>query len=147
MMLFHEYFRLTGIVEVELPMDEKLRNIEETEKAKRKILEDRRRGIIGSGFIVDTSTSSGYRRVDQKGKQRGKRKNAEESKSNANEAIKSLAVLPGYGNYNANFAQHRPTRELKESVTGTLGSVGKKLELSSDDIVMEKFKKRFQHRR
>ena len=33
---------LTGIVEVELPLDEKLRNIEETERAKRKILEERR---------------------------------------------------------------------------------------------------------
>ena len=61
---------LTGIVEVELPLDEKLRNIEETERAKRKILEDRRRGVLGAGFIVDTSSDKGYRRLDQKSKKR-----------------------------------------------------------------------------
>jgi hypothetical protein len=36
---------LTGIVEVQLPMDYKLKNIEETERAKNKMLEKTRRGL------------------------------------------------------------------------------------------------------
>ena len=42
---------LTGIVEVELPMDEKLRNIEETEAAKKKILSERMRCLPACGYV------------------------------------------------------------------------------------------------
>jgi hypothetical protein len=134
---------LTGIVEVELPLDEKLRNIEDTERAKRKILDERRRGVLGSGFIVDTSSDKGYRRLDQKSKKRSRKPEGPVSESS-----KRLSVLPGPGNFNANFVQHRPTREVKESATGgPLGSAGRRPELSSDDIVMERFKKRFTFRK
>jgi len=59
-------FKNTGIVEVELPMDDKLRNIEETERAKKKILDERIKGVNSSAFIVDTSSDKGYARIDAK---------------------------------------------------------------------------------
>ena len=146
---------LTGIVEVELPLDEKLRNIEETERAKRKILEERRRGVLGSGFIVDTTSDKGYRRMDQKSKKREVRPRGERREEKpVNEQARRLAVLPGAGNFNANFVQHRPTREVRESAAGGqlpgaagAGGPGRRPELSSDDIVMERFKKRFTYRK
>jgi hypothetical protein len=145
---------LTGIVEVELPLDEKLRNIEDTERAKRKILEERRRGVLGSGFIVDTSSDKGYRRIDQKSKKREARPRGERREEKpVNEQARRLAVLPAGGNFNANFVQHRPTREVRESAAGGqlpgagAGGPGRRPELSSDDIVMERFKKRFTYRK
>lgn len=65
---------LTGIVEVELPMEDKLRNIEETEAAKKKILEERRMGISRGAFVVDTTSDKGYSRVDGKKKDKRRKK-------------------------------------------------------------------------
>ena len=47
-------------------MDDKLRNIEETERAKKKILDERIKGVNSSAFIVDTSSDKGYARIDAK---------------------------------------------------------------------------------
>lgn len=110
---------LTGIVEVELSMDEKLRNIEETELAKKKMLQDRQRGVMSSGFRVDTSTDKGYMRVDQKAKKKGVRR---EDKDPLNDTAKRLLMLPSsQPNYNSNYVKHVPTREVKEAAASTSG--------------------------
>lgn len=138
---------LTGIVEVELPMDEKLRNIEETELAKKRMLEDRRNGVTTAGFRVDTTSDKGYARMDQEEKKKGRGKRFE-AKPEFTERSKRLLALPGQMNFNANFLSHQPTREVKEAAKSTSGAgaksgAPKRNELSSDDIVMERFKKRF----
>jgi hypothetical protein len=109
---------LTGIVEVELPMEEKLRNIEETERAKKKMLQDRQRGVLSSGFRVDTSSDKGYMRVDQKAKKKGARR---DDKAQLDDAAKRLLMLPSQPNFNANYAQSAPTREVKEAAASTAG--------------------------
>lgn len=60
--------------QVELPMEDKLRNIEETEAAKKKILEERRMGISRGAFVVDTTSDKGYSRVDGKKKDKRRKK-------------------------------------------------------------------------
>lgn len=63
-------------------------------------------------------------------------------------------MLPGTANQNTNFNQNymsnRPTREVQEMGRGQHHqgmNAGKKTELSSDDLVMERFKKRFRHKK
>lgn len=139
---------LTGIVEVELPMEDKLRNIEETEAAKKKILEERRMGISRGAFVVDTTSDKGYSRVD------GKKKDKRRKKDESDQEVQLRAMLPGTANQNTNFNQNymsnRPTREVQEMGRGQHHqgmNAGKKTELSSDDLVMERFKKRFRHKK
>jgi hypothetical protein len=133
---------LTGIVEVELPMEDKLRNIEETERAKKRILEERRMGKSSGAFVVDTTSERGYARADAKKKDKRKQKKEETS------TVQLRAMLPGTAsqgnNFNQNFMLTRPTRDVREMGRGQEHR-GKKQELSSDDIVMERFKKRFRH--
>mmetsp|Transcript_38665 Transcript_38665/g.56848 ORF Transcript_38665/g.56848 Transcript_38665/m.56848 type:complete len:307 (-) Transcript_38665:62-982(-) len=138
---------LTGIVEVELPMDEKLRNIEETEKAKKKILAERMRGVNSAAFIVDTSSEKGYSRQDQKPKKKGGRPDADKVPMDRKKA--QLATGTG-GNFSVNFVQRGGNREVRDAAankapTGMGKNDGgfKRPEMSSDDMVMERFKKRF----
>jgi hypothetical protein len=110
---------LTGIVEVELPMEEKLRNIEETERAKKKMLEDRQKGLISSGFRVDTSSDKGYMRIGQKAKKKGAKKPDD---GPVIDASKKLSVLPSQpvhgGNNNSQYEQKREVKDPAAAAAG-----------------------------
>jgi hypothetical protein len=101
---------LTGIVEVELPVEEKMRNIEETELAKKKMLEDRQRGLISSGFRVDTSSDKGYMRIGQKAKKGTKKEKADGGQ--VVDASKKLSVLPSQPVHGV--VQYEQKREVKD---------------------------------
>eukprot|EP00960_Hanusia_phi_P029233 747852-Hanusia_phi.AAC.3 len=129
---------LTGIVEVELPMEEKLKNIDETEKAKKRMLEERMKGVTKSSFVVDTSSEKGYMRVEGE-MRKGKKIMA---KQNIPLISKEADAVGGVGNFNANYIR----RTVKDEGRAAASSEMKRPDVSSDDVVMERFKKRLKHR-
>mmetsp|Transcript_40812 Transcript_40812/g.128567 ORF Transcript_40812/g.128567 Transcript_40812/m.128567 type:complete len:188 (-) Transcript_40812:128-691(-) len=130
---------LTGIVEVELPLEEKLKNIEETEKAKKKILEERINGVRQSTFVVDTASEKGYMRMEGE-MRKGKKVMA---KQNIPLISKEAEAVGGVGNFNANYIKRNgKEREGRPAAASEV----KRPDLSSDDLVMERFKKRLKHR-
>mmetsp|Transcript_4891 Transcript_4891/g.11706 ORF Transcript_4891/g.11706 Transcript_4891/m.11706 type:complete len:299 (+) Transcript_4891:218-1114(+) len=133
---------LTGIVEVELSMEEKLKNIEQTEAAKHQMLDNLRKGLTSSAFRVDTSTERGYARMDQREKKKGGRKGQAKVLTDED---KKLLSLPASTNFGANF--HLKSVVVPNATPAAApavpGAAPKRNEMSSDDVVMEKFKKRF----
>ena len=88
-------------------MEDKLKNIEETENAKKQMLENIRKGVSTSAFRVDTSTDKGYQRMDQKEKKKGGKKADVKSLTDNDKRILSL---PGSTNFNANFHLSGPVQ-------------------------------------
>lgn len=95
---------LTGIVEVELSMDDKLKNIEDTERAKKQMLENMRKGFTTSAFRVDTKSDKGYQRMDQRDKKKGGRGAA--APKGLTDEDKNMLALPI--NTNSNFHLSNP---------------------------------------
>jgi len=140
---------LTGIVEVELSMEDKLKNIEETEMAKKRMLENMRKGVSTSSFRVDTKSDKGYQRMDQKEKKKGGR--GAQAPKVLTDDDKNLLALPVNTNSNfhlsnpvvANQVAKKPAPVQGGGAPGGDSAAPKRNMMSSDDMVMEKFKKRF----
>mmetsp|Transcript_25160 Transcript_25160/g.39507 ORF Transcript_25160/g.39507 Transcript_25160/m.39507 type:complete len:293 (+) Transcript_25160:507-1385(+) len=121
---------LTGIIEVALPEEEKLRNIAETERAKKRLLEETRTGVKASSYVVDTSTERGYARLDSK-KSRTKP---------TTDDSRLKAMLPGVSGTIVNPAN---TGARPKTGTRTEDESGENFGSATDDQVAEKFSKKF----
>ena len=125
----------TGLAEVSLPIEYRLKNIEETEAAKRKLLEDRRilkqKKSDGNSITVST-LSLGYSAAgfDQQyshfflNKKTFQNKSDDHWKGKHDDNIQSSSV-------------HK-----NQSSSSTIVSRPKGMEQRTDDLVMDRFKKR-----
>ncbi|KAG0075162.1 hypothetical protein BGZ93_000988 [Podila epicladia] len=119
---------LTAIPEVDLGMETRLRNIEETEKAKRKMFEDRKteKAIANERFSQPAYVPSDRERISHH-QQNNRRSNSNNSNSNSN----------NYSN-DSSTGNHRFYNNSGNNQNNRGGRGG----MATDDLVMERFKKR-----
>ncbi|KAG0353663.1 hypothetical protein BGZ54_002103 [Gamsiella multidivaricata] len=121
---------LTAIPEVDLGMDARLKNIEETEKAKRKLIEERTTTSINPGrFSQPAYVPSDRERISHH-QQNNRRNNNSNNNNNSNQNSES-----GQG------PNHRFQNTYgNNSGQNNRGGAGRGM--ATDDLVMERFKKR-----
>ncbi|KAF9154426.1 hypothetical protein BG015_000975 [Linnemannia schmuckeri] len=125
---------LTAIPEVDLGMDARLRNIEETEKAKRKLFEERSTTSITANerFSQPAYIPSDSERISHHRQNNRNNNNNSNNSNNRN------------NNYNNNQSggvpNHRFQNYGNNNNHGNKGGVGRGM--ATDDLVMERFKKR-----
>ncbi|GJJ77366.1 hypothetical protein EMPS_09725 [Entomortierella parvispora] len=120
---------LTAIPEVDLGMEARLKNIEDTEKAKRKLLEERSTTRINTErFSAPAYVPSDRERVSHH--QQNNRRNNNSNSNNQNNNLNSGmdAGIANHRFHNVNSDQNRR------------GGAGRGM--ATDDMVMERFKKR-----
>ncbi|KAF9929878.1 hypothetical protein FBU30_001127 [Linnemannia zychae] len=123
---------LTAIPEVDLGMEAKLRNIEETERAKRKLFEERitTNHTANERFSQPAYIPSDSERMSHQ-RQNGRNNNDNSSGRNSNYNV---------NNSSSGVPNHRFHSYGGNSHQGNRGGVGRGM--ATDDLVMERFKKR-----
>ncbi|KAG0054088.1 hypothetical protein BGZ83_011972 [Gryganskiella cystojenkinii] len=125
---------LTAIPEVDLGMEARLKNIEETEKAKRKIFEDRASTRINpERFSQPAYVQSDHERISHHQQNRRNHGNNNNSNNNNNNNNSNSS-----SNHDGGISNHR-----FQNVGGghnNRGGAGRGM--ATDDLVMERFKKR-----
>ncbi|KAF9089696.1 hypothetical protein BGX29_011913 [Mortierella sp. GBA35] len=125
---------LTAIPEVDLGMEARLRNIEETEKAKRKLFEERTTTNITANerfsqpaYIPSDSERISHHRQNGRHNNNNNNNNRNNNNNNSNQSgVPNHRFQNSYGNNNNNH--------------GNRGGAGRGM--ATDDLVMERFKKR-----
>ncbi|KAF9984537.1 hypothetical protein BGZ75_003890 [Mortierella antarctica] len=123
---------LTAIPEVDLGMDARLRNIEETEKAKRKLFETQTTTRINTErFSQPAYVPSDSERISHH--QQNRRQNNNSGNNNSNNSS---------NNYQDGGGSNHRFQNTYSNPSGNQGRGGAGRGMATDDLVMERFKKR-----
>ncbi|KAH7057459.1 hepatocellular carcinoma-associated antigen 59-domain-containing protein [Linnemannia elongata] len=130
---------LTAIPEVDLGMDARLRNIEETEKAKRKLFEERTTTNITANerFSQPAYIPSDSERISH---HRQNNRNSNNNNNNSNNRNNNYNNNNSSNQSGGGVPNHRFQNYGNSNNQGNRGGVGRGM--ATDDLVMERFKKR-----
>ncbi|KAG0290381.1 hypothetical protein BGZ96_006137 [Linnemannia gamsii] len=133
---------LTAIPEVDLGMDARLRNIEETEKAKRKLYEERTTTNVTANerFSQPAYIPSDSERISHH-RQNNRNNNSNNNNNNNNNNRNNNYNNNNNNNQSGGVPNHRfQNYGNSNNNQGNRGGVGRGM--ATDDLVMERFKKR-----
>jgi len=147
---------LTSIQEVDLGIENKLKNIEETEKARKKLEDDKKKkkntvnNLIGVSMAAERfyNAKSNDRRFDRMFSDKDKDQNSKESDSKSQQG-KEISKNPliakinkaNNANYKSNHSNNNNNNNQNNCSGG--GRNYDKRNMATDDIAYERFKKRF----
>lgn len=153
---------LTSIQEVDLGIENKLKNIEATEKATKKLEEERKKkkntvnNLIGVTVAAERfyNAKSNDRKFDRMFTDKDKNKDQESKESENNKSQKEISKNPiiakinraNNQNYNSNKNNHNHNNHNNNNNGSSRNSSGRnydKRSMATDDIAYERFKKRF----
>ncbi|KAL6631575.1 hepatocellular carcinoma-associated antigen 59-domain-containing protein [Neocallimastix sp. 'constans'] len=150
---------LTSIQEVDLGIENKLKNIEATEKATKKLEEEKKKkkntvkNLIGVSMAAERfyNAKTNDRRYDRMFYDKNKNKDQNIKDSDDNMSQKEMSKNPiinkinraNNQNYNSNKNKHNNNNNDISSSHNSSGRNYDKRNMATDDIAFERFKKRF----
>jgi len=145
---------LTSIQEVDLGIENKLKNIEATEKARKKLEEDKKKKKNTVNNLIGVSTASerfykakpnDNKRYDRMFSDKDKDQSSKDSNDNKNQREMSknplIAKINRANSHNTNKSNNNNNNNNRSSHGG--GRNYDKRNMATDDIAFERFKKRF----